>query len=224
MIRFVLLDIDDTLLDFSACARGSMRLACGEMGLPFSERLAACFFEINPKLWKEIEAGRLTKEQLYAVRWDRIFASAGISGDGVRFEHVFHDFLAEAAEPIAGAAGLVRDLAAKYPLGVASNGWAAQQRKRLEKAGMLPYLSEFFFSETIGAAKPGAAFFRAVFDALPGVLPEEIFFLGDSLSADVEGGKRFNMTTCWFAPNGGAPSPFADYTVRALDEVRRILL
>ena len=153
MIKLILIDIDDTLLDFTACSRESTRLACEHMGVPFSDTLFSAFLRINPMLWREIEQGKLTKEELYAVRWNRIFDAVGMQADGPAFELLFHDFLAESAEKVPGALETVQALAARYPLGAASNGWAGQQRKRMEKSGLAPYFTYWFFSEDIGAAK-----------------------------------------------------------------------
>lgn len=220
MLKLILFDIDDTLLDFTACSRESTRLACKSMGVPFSDTLFSAFLRINPVLWREIEQGKRTKEALYAERWNLIFEAVGMKVDGPKFELLFHDFLAESAEKVPGALETVQALAKWYPLGAASNGWSGQQRRRMEKSGLAPYFSHWFFSEDIGAAKPSRAFFDAVMKELPGISPEEILLVGDSLTADISGAKQYGIRTCWFNP-GRKPDPekLADHEIHELGEL-----
>ena len=69
-------------------------------------------------------------------------------------------------------------------------------------------------------------FFDGCFAQLPGVLPEETMIIGDSLTADIAGGKAYGLKTCWFNKNkqqtklksDGKP----DYIIMDLSEIKEI--
>lgn len=225
MIRTVLIDVDNTLLDFHACARVSMAEGLEELGVAFAPEMFETFTQINNGLWLALEKGEITREELHRVRFMRIFAQLGLPLDGPAFEKRFRQRLDQAAEPVPGAMALLQYLAGKYTVCAASNAAQAQQRSRLEKAGMLPLLTELFTSGRIGADKPGRAFFEGCFALLPEAKPGETVMIGDSLTADIRGAKDFGLVTCWFNP-GEKPCPAdlrPDYTVRALEEIQSIL-
>lgn len=54
MLKAVLMDIDDTLLDFGKCAEQAMRIGFAERGLPFDNSTYAVFTRINDVLWQQI--------------------------------------------------------------------------------------------------------------------------------------------------------------------------
>ena len=64
MIRTVFLDVDNTLLDFHACARASMAEGLAERGVAFREEMFETFTRVNNGLWLALERGELTREEL----------------------------------------------------------------------------------------------------------------------------------------------------------------
>lgn len=222
MIKAIFLDIDDTILDFNACARQSMLNAFNDFGGGFEEYMFPVFLSINDSLWAKIEKEELTREQLHEVRWNTVFAALGVKLDGVEFEKRFIYHLNRIAVPIDGAEDLLEYLSGKYLLYGASNGPQAQQERRLEAAGMLKYFQRVFTSAGVGHSKPGKDFFAACF-AQTGLEPCECVMLGDSIRADISGGKACGMTTVWFDASGAGEDSSADYRVSALGEIKGIL-
>ena len=160
MIKAVFIDIDNTLLDFNKCALWSMKKAFEDYNLNFREQMFDTFNLVNNRLWLEIEKGKLTKEELYACRWNMIFAILGIDVDGVQFENVFYSYLTESAEPVDGALEILKYLSGKYIVCAASNASYEQQIKRLDNAEMTEYFDKIFISEQIGFSKPKKDFFE----------------------------------------------------------------
>ena len=198
MIKAVLMDIDDTLLDFGQSARAAMRQAFAEYALPFSEQVYAVFTRINDELWRALERGEITAQELFARRWNTIFAALGFTADGSGFERRFLALLHATAIPIEGAADICAYLSKKYILCAASNAFHDQQLNRLEMAGLLPYFDHVFVSESLGYRKPEKAFFDACRAFLPDVAADECMMIGDSLTADITGGKNAGMKTIWY--------------------------
>lgn len=225
MIRIILLDVDNTLLDFNRCAAGAMEAGFRELGLPFRPEMLPVFLSINNRLWYEIEQGRLTRDGLHQIRWPWIFDKLGLTADGVAFERRFGQLLHESHEPVEGAPELLEYLSGKYALYVASNAAAEQQAHRLALAGMLPRFRGLFVSQEIGAAKPSREFFQRCMERLGNPPKDEVLLIGDSLTADIAGGAAFGLRTCWYdhdrLPHDAAPE--ADYIVDHLLEIPRFL-
>ena len=225
MIRFVLLDVDNTLLDFHRSSESAIRHLFEESGWPFSDETLATFHRINNGLWDQVETRAITKEELYERRWNLIFGALGMHEDGHAFEQRFLARLAVEAVPVDGALKLLQYLAPKYTVCVASNAPHEQQIKRMTHSHLMPYVEEMFTSERLGVSKPDKAFFDACLEILKPVSPSEVIIIGDSISADIRGGKAAGIATCWFNPNGlKAPNDcIPTHTVAHLSEIMRIL-
>ena len=224
-IKAVLLDVDNTLLDFDESSRVSMYAAAEQLGIALPEGFYQVFKRINDSLWKRVENGGLERAELYKIRWNMIFEEVGIDFDGERFERAFDMCIRESAEPVAGAEELLEYLYGKYPLYIASNASYIQQRMRLKKSGMFEFIEEIFASESIGASKPSEEFFTYCREKLLPTLPEETMIIGDSYYADIVGGHRAGFKTFWYN-HGHAKEPensIADFTTDRLIDIKKIL-
>ena len=225
-MKAVFIDIDNTLLDFDAYVRTTMEQGFAHFGLPaYRPEMYHTFTTENNKLWRQIEEGTLTFEELQKIRWSNIFAALGFSFDGPTFERYFREALHESAIPVPGAMDLLQSLSGGALLCVASNGPYEQQLHRLEIGGMRPYFDYFFISERAGAAKPSREFFDYAFRKLnrnrpDPILPQETLIIGDSLSSDMAGGLQYGMKTCYYRRSGAPAAPAGvDYTVTDLRQI-----
>lgn len=225
MIKCVLIDIDNTLLDFHKCSREAMCLAAKDWEIAFPHDYFEIFTRINNSLWEKIEKGELTRQGLFKIRWNMIFDEMGINADGEEFEELFRAYIKKSAIPVDGANDFLEYLSGRYYVCTASNSELAQQKKRLEKAGMLSFVRKIFTSEEIGFAKPSEKFFEACKAELPQFEKEEIMLIGDSVTADVEGAKAYGFKTCWFnfGKEENAACDKADYIINELSGIKRIL-
>lgn len=225
MITTVLIDVDNTLLDFNACAKNAMRDGMEEIGITFKDEMFDTFRSINDKLWIKIEKGTITRKELHRDRFNLIFAELGIETDGEAFEQMFLRYIFDSHEQVEGASDIVKYLACKYDLYAASNGLHKQQINRLTKAGMIDCFKGIFVSETLGHQKPSVEFFAELFKNLPDVKKDEVIIIGDSLSADISGGICYGIKTLWYNHYGEQPSKtiVPDFTVDKLCEIKKIL-
>lgn len=225
MIKCVMIDIDNTLLDFHKCSREAMCLAAKDWGINFPQNYFQTFTRINNSLWEKIEKGELTRQGLFKIRWNMIFEEMGIKADGEKFEELFRDYIKKSAIPVDGANEFLEYLSGKYYVCTASNSELAQQEKRLDKAGMIPFIRKIFTSEEIGFAKPSEKFFEACKAELAQFEREEIILIGDSVTADIEGAKEYGLKTCWFnfAKIENPVCNKADYIINELSEIKNIL-
>ena len=230
-IKVLFLDIDNTLLDFDAAAAWAMEQCFQKDGLSYNPEMYTVFTEENNKIWHRIERKELTMDDLFYVRWQAILKRLALTADGVEMEKEFRMLLNLSAVPIDGAEEILAYLNKKgYCLCAASNGPYNQQIRRLKKADMLKYFTHCFVSEKVGADKPGRQFFDGCMKEFTDVLSSECMMIGDSLTADIEGGQAYGMSTCWFVHSGDKSAiqqknggKAADHIIYELAELKNIL-
>jgi len=223
MFNTVFLDIDNTLLDFDKCAKDSIKKACEYFSLGYSEKLFREFIKTNDMLWSMIEKRTLNKDELHKIRFDLVFKDAEINFDGQTFEKKFREFLRESHEKVDGADELLSYLVEKYRIYAVSNAAHKEQATRLKKAGLDKYFSGVFVSDEVGAQKPNKDFFDECFKRIPNAKPNETAIIGDSLTADISGGKEYGLFTIWFDFKNTGVKNAADVTVNRLTDVKNYL-
>ena len=225
MIKALLIDIDDTILDFDAYVRDAMKNGFAEFGLgEYIEEKYLTFERVNSGLWHAIEKGELTFNELKRIRWNRVFDALGIDFDGVRFEKYFRDFLFYSGIPMDGAGEMLEYLSGKYLICTASNGPYDQQIHRLQVADFYKYFKYNFISESVGASKPSEEFFSYCLTTL-GLSAGEVMMIGDSPTSDMLGAYQSGIKTCYFdIKNKPLPEGVrVDHRVTKLFELRNIL-
>ena len=63
----VLLDLDNTILDFNHAERVALGRAFAQLGLEMNDDIAALYHKINIRHWEMLEDGILTREQFDIV-------------------------------------------------------------------------------------------------------------------------------------------------------------
>ena len=224
-ITTVFMDVDDTLLDFKECARENVRNCCIKNGIQYSDHLFEFFLSRNIILWKRIEDGLLTVDELHQTRWAGIFHDLDIEADGPAFELDFIAGLRDTSVPVSGAHLVMEYLKNRYKVYVVSNASNFQQSTRLGKAGLMQYVDGVFGSLDIGYNKPSREYFDYCFSQLPDTTPAQTVIIGDSLNADISGGIAYGLHTIWFNIRNVKPSDSTspDYTIHSLSEIPSIL-
>lgn len=224
MIKTILIDIDNTLLDFNESSKECIRQAFKEQKLPFDDNTFPVFKKINDGLWLKIEKGELDREGLHKIRFNLVLDALGLKGDGPLIEKRFREILFDTAVAVDGAVDILKYLSEKYNVYAASNAIYLQQINRLTKTGMIGYLSDLFISEKLGVTKPTKEFFDACIIGAKAKI-EETVMIGDSISADIVGAKEYGLKTIWYNHNNEPKEngKIADFIVDSLEEIKNIL-
>lgn len=225
MKKIVLLDLDNTLIDFNECARHSIMNIFSELGFTYTEKVFETFICENVKIWKRLEKGEITKADLRANRWNIILGKLGINYDGTIIEEKFENGVAQGAYAVEGAYELLDYLYPKYELYIVSNGFRFVQESRLKIGDFRKYFKDIFLSEDIGIQKPAKEFFDYCFEKLGNPPKEDVILIGDSLSADIIGGLNYGIDSVWFNKNGDElPENIKPtYIVKRLKDIEKIL-
>ena len=218
MIRFVLLDLDDTILDFHRAEAAAVSKTFLRLGIEPTEQIVQRYSEVNAAHWRMLERGEITRAQVLTGRFRQIFSEIGAGCDPEHTQQIYEAYLSRGHYFIPGAEQLLKDLYGNYHLYLVSNGNAVVQKGRLESAGIAPYFDAIFISELIGADKPSRAYFDRCFAKIPDFDPQQAILIGDSPTSDILGGIRVGVKTCWFNPNHRLPHPeiHSDYEIDQL--------
>jgi len=108
-----------------------------------------------------------------------------------------------------------------YLLGVVTSG-PEYQRLKLELTGLSKYFKVIVTREDVKAIKPEPKIFLYALNKL-GAEPSEALYVGDSLTQDVYGAKHVGMKAVWINRDGLDGYHMADYEIRTLHELRKIL-
>ena len=221
MYEFLLLDLDDTILDFKKAEQIALRKTLRSFGLEPTEEVCARYSQINQLHWEMLERKELTREQVKVNRFYMLFAEYGMDVDSQVCAQRYLENLSQGHYFLPGAEEAVARLSKKYKLYLVSNGTTDVQMRRLESAGIGKYFQEIFISQQIGVDKPDSAFFHRCFARIPGFEKQKAMIVGDSLTSDILGGRNAGIITCW-VNSGQKPARAdipADYQIRALTEL-----
>ena len=70
MIKHIFLDLDDTILNFTAGEAAALSQALREIGIPPTEAVLDRYHLINIAHWELLEEGRLTREEVLVQRFE----------------------------------------------------------------------------------------------------------------------------------------------------------
>ena len=199
MIRLICFDIDDTLMDFHKGERIAFYETMRELNIKCNEKDYRLYEKINQALWKKLEKGEIEKKRLRVLRFEQLKAEGHFDFDADAASALYPEYLSKQCFLLDETVEVVKKCAQIADLAAATNGIAAVQRSRMKKSGLEPYFKYFFISEEIGYEKPQLPYFEEIFK-ISGVKPEEILFVGDSLSADIAGAVQSGCISVWLNP------------------------
>ena len=225
MIEFLLLDLDDTILDFHKAERIAIAKSIRDFGVEPTEAVFGRYHVINKWHWEQLELGKMTREEVLVGRFAMLFEEMGIAVNAVDVARAYEKNLAIGHYFLPGAEEAVDTLHKKYRLFLVSNGTASVQKGRMTSANLYRFFEKVFVSQEIGHNKPAKAYFDACFAQIPDFDPAKAVIVGDSLSSDIQGGINAGIKTCWVNPSHAAPQNgiVPDYEIEALHQLPALL-
>ena len=200
--KYLLFDLDHTLLDFDAAEDIALSQLLKEEGVVEIQAYKDYYVPMNKALWKDLEQKKITKAELINTRFAKLFAHFGIEKDGAYLAERYQFFLSKQGQTFPGVEDLLKKLISQgYGLYAATNGITYIQTGRLEQSGIAPYFKEIFISEQLHTQKPDAEFYEKIGARIPNFDKNQTLMIGDSLSADVQGGNNAGIDTIWYNPH-----------------------
>jgi HAD superfamily hydrolase (TIGR02253 family) len=218
MIRAIIFDIDNTLIDFMSMKRAASAAAANAMieaGLhnapeDLSEKLFTFYLEHGIESDTAFE--EYLKQEYKAVNY-RVLAAAVNAYLKEKYLHL---------KPYPGVIDTLRELKRQgFKLGVISDGVRLKAWMRLNEAGLDSYFDAVVTYDDTGKRKPAKEPFLLICDKLE-VKPEECLMLGDWPERDVQGGRLAGMKTC-LAKYGQVQQAKADYEIEGFANILEIV-
>lgn len=185
----VLLDVDNTLLDFDAAERQALTDMLTEYELPHDARACEIYHAVNRELWDALAKGQLTKPKLFQQRFGRFMKAMDLpdNGKAVQMNDRYEELLSTHADLLPGALTALEELREVATLAIVSNGAVMVQEARIRDSGIERYMDGVYISEKVGAAKPSAKLFEHVLKDLGITNRSRVLMVGDDLLADHQG-------------------------------------
>ena len=134
MIKNILFDLDDTILDFGKAEENAIIKTLSALGTEPTDATIRRYSEINLSQWKLLELGQLTREEITVHRFTLFFEEFGIDADAEATNEMYKNFLSQGHYFTDGAENLLNELYGKYRLYIVTNGTASVQSGRIESA------------------------------------------------------------------------------------------
>ncbi|MFG3098036.1 HAD family hydrolase [Streptomyces sp. NPDC048202] len=212
----VLLDMDDTLVDFSTASPAALAEVLGP------EADFHMWMALTDHWYPRFTSGRLSYRSLER---NRLAEMLTVLGRPVPGPSGLDELDARRKRAVESRLRLYPDVlpflrrvsAAGYRIGVLSNSDGRQQRRRISQLGLSPWLDAITISGESGVAKPSPESFFLACDRL-GTPPGRTVHIGDSLDNDAMGARRAGLAAVWLRRKtpDGTPAPAGIMAVTSL--------
>lgn len=195
----IIFDVDDTIIDFAATEDFALHSLFNAHHWPLSQELQRQYHAYNQGLWRRLEQGELTYEQLSEMTFhDFIKDHFGIEIDGKKTMDEYRSYFGEAHKLLPGIKDTLKFAKKQgYKLTILSNGEKFMQNHRLELAGVKKYFDLIVTSEEAHYSKPNPHAFDYFFSRTE-IGPDETVFFGDGLQSDILGAEEYGFDSIWY--------------------------
>ena len=213
MIRAVLIDLDDTLVDHQHAMRTALRVLHDQ-----DSRLQALGFDFLLAEWQrvledmhdDVALGRIPVHESRIIRYRHFYELAGAPVDRAEAEAIAASHVQTYMgnrRVVPGAVALMETLRQHVRIAVVTNNTVLEQDEKLETFGLWPHVDALITSEECGVAKPDRAIFDSALERL-GVAAQEAVMVGDSWANDIVGAANVGMRAVWLNRHGAqCPDP-----------------
>lgn len=147
MIKFLLIDLDNTILDFHKAERIGLENTLRHYGVESTAETVELYKEINAAHWRALEQGKMTRKQVNEGCFTELFRVMGGEVDGEKCAASYLSQLALTYDYLPGAEEAIVSLSKKYRLFVADDGTASVQFPGWQLPGWIVTLKKHSFSK-----------------------------------------------------------------------------
>lgn len=215
-ISVVWVDLDDTIIDFKTNSRNAL------VRLYHARQLDAWWSQPdqwvrdyethNHALWARYNVGEVSRDYLRMERFAMPLTRAGVPRSKAEemsreFDTVYLDYLAEEKCLMPGAMELLQHLKiCGAKIGILSNGFKEVQYRKMENAGVSPWVDITVLSDDIGVNKPDERLFRYAMEQSGEPDPRRHLMIGDNPDTDIAGALNVGWHAIHYLPKRASAS------------------
>ena len=235
MYKYIIFDVDDTLLDFYNAFKNARIAVADKLGVTYSQDYMAFDEKCGWQAWKESGLDNTTSKEIqdnyhdYYYQYIRNHNKYLLQGLELPFDE---DELFDCYIKSISSSEILQEsrtlqvyamLSKKYKLALATNGIGKIQRCRI--SDFMPYTYKKYISEEIGCIKPSKEFFKYMIHDLQ-CNPGECLMIGDSITNDMTGAKAVGMDACFYniKSKKKLDTVIVDYEIESIETLLQILL
>lgn len=214
--KAILLDMDDTILDFSGGAAACWDGVCGEFAHEFedvsAQQLRRAIDDYRRWFWDDAERHRRGRLDMEVARREIVTGALLRLGLDVPeiADRIARAYITARAGSLRLFPGAVETLDHLRLLGIRlaliTNGRAEDQRGKIEQFALARFFDYILIEGEYGVGKPDERVYRHAL-AQVGVAPAEAWMVGDNLEWDVAAPQRLGIFGIWYDVAGtGLPA------------------
>ena len=224
MIKYILFDLDGTLIDFIKGEKMAFIDTIKKyMNYIPSDLECKKFSDINEYYFNEFKEGRMDRKTFHFNRFKDIYEYLKYDGDIINSNDYYINSLKYQAELYDDVLDTLNYLKNKYRLFIASNGMTSVQIKRLEIANINNYFEKNYISEDIGYNKPDLEFFNYIFNDLNDYDKDKYIIIGDRIDSDILGAINSGIKSIYLNRENNSYDNVPNYEIKSLLEIKNIL-
>lgn len=200
MYQVIILDLDNTIVDFDKMELASLRACLKKHHLPYDDHKIEGYIAINKHLWEGLEKGEYKKKEILTLRFKKWLNQFDLLGDPDQLNQCFLDGMADHIHFMPGARALLDHIKDDYKVVMMTNGVYAAAQKKIDKSGIRDYFDCIIISDEIGFHKPQLEMFEYMEKRIGVHEKDKVIIIGDSLTSDIKGGNNYGIHTCWYNP------------------------
>ncbi|MBN2115547.1 MAG: HAD family hydrolase [Anaerolineales bacterium] len=203
---FLLLDLDDTILDYTAPGERCWENLCVSFAPKVAPvtagQLLAAIDQSREWFWSDpqrFDTWRLDLKGARRLVLARAFSLLQVDNLKVSEEiaDAFTTLREEMVQPFPGALGTLRTLHDRgIHMGLITNGSAEFQRAKVRRFELEQYFDFILIEGEFGVGKPDPRVFKHGLDQF-GAPPEQAWMIGDNLEFDIRPAQELGMDTVW---------------------------
>jgi len=210
MTDAMLFDIDGTLIDHKKAQKLALHDFftdhCADLDTD-CETFIVLWSKAGEHYFGKYMSGDVSFHDIRPLRCQSVFSSCNVTLSWDDARRLFHTYLSyyERHWTLFDDVLPCIEKCEAMPMGVISNGDSSEQRKKLKATGLSDLFEAVVISEDIGTPKPSPDIFAHAVDAL-GTFPQETYYIGDDLHADVYGSANAGLKPVYLR-RYGEPCP-----------------
>ncbi|MCX4365485.1 MAG: HAD family hydrolase [Bacilli bacterium] len=231
-IKYIITDLDDTLVDDTANHRGAFEYVLKELGIPYQEKLFQEWLEFDSYYWHEyfktlkvpeefIVSGEAQAEWQRGMRFQTFFKR---ELEPIKMQEIFKEGLKKNIIALPGVVEALKEISTYYPIYVSTNGDSIIAHEKIERIGATDYISSIFSADMTNppSNKSELDFYRQLMKRIGAEYPSECLMIGDKYRDDVIMPNKAGLKTCWINKEK-KDGLICDYQLASFAELPKIL-